>query len=107
LPRRIAGGNANNEGNDTEGSDDDTHDDGVDGADTDVPNVYHTKVRDLRKEFLSEFSDEEVAEMLQIDNFMMFVSFCTRNALPQSPLTICALLHFIHPTMCIYLNFSS
>jgi len=86
---------------------DDTRDDGVDGADTDAPNVYHTKVRGLRKRFLSEFFDDEVAEMLQIHNFMMFVISCARNALPQSPLTLCVLLHFIHTTTCAYLSFVS
>lgn len=45
FPRRAAGGNTNNQRNDTG----DTRDDGVEGADTDTPNVYHTKVRGLRK----------------------------------------------------------
>jgi len=85
----------------------DTHDDGVDGADTDAPNVYHTKVRGLRKRFLSEFSDDEVAEMLQIHNFVMLVISCARNALPQSLLTLCVLLHSIRTTTCTYLNFAS
>ena len=114
LPRRTAGGDTNNEGDDTEDSDDDTDtdtdggadDDGADGADTDAPNVYYTKVRGLREGFLSEFSDEEVAEMLQINNFMMFVSHCAQSALPLSPPTDCVLLRFIHFT-CTYLNFAS
>jgi len=104
LPRRTAGGNANNEEDDTEDSDDDTNDD---GAETDAPNVYHAKVRDLRKGFLSGFSDEEVAEMMQIDNFMVFASHCARNASPLPPLTSRVLLHFIHFTTCACLNFAS
>jgi len=108
LPRRTAGGNANNEGDDTEDSDDDTYDDtDDDNSETDAPNVHHTNVRGLRKEFLSEFSDEEVAEMMQINNFMVFASHCARNALPLSPPTNRVLLHFIHFTASANLNFAS
>lgn len=129
-PTRTAGGNADDEGSDTEddvddddddddtdddtGDDDDDDDndnDGIDGADTDDPNVYHAKVQGLRKEFLSEFSDEEVAEMWQIDNFMMFVSSCARNVLlyppPLPPIHDCVLLRSIHSIRCTYLNFAS
>ena len=103
LPRRTAWVDVNNEGDDTEDSDDDTDDD---GAETDAPNVYHTKVQGLRKGFLSGFSDEEVAEMMQIDNFMVFASHWARNALPLSPLMKCV-LHFIQFTVCTCLRLAS
>jgi len=107
-PTRTAGENAGDEGSDT-GDDDDN--DVIDGAGTDDPAVYHAKVQGLRKEFLSEFSDEEVAEMWQINNFMIFVSSCAQNALPHPPphrqINDCVLPHFIHFITCTYLNFPS
>jgi hypothetical protein len=42
--------------------------------------VYIAESNDLRKGFLSEFSDDEVVEMWQVHNFMVFVSVCIRNA---------------------------
>ena len=122
-PTRTARGNAGDEGSDTGdddntdvGTDDDTDNsdddnDGIDGAGTDDPTVYHAKVQGLRKEFLYEFPDEEVAEMWQINNFMIFVSSCVQNALPHPPphrqINDCVLLHFIHLITCTCLNFPS
>jgi hypothetical protein len=118
---RTAGGNAGDEGSDTEDDDDDDdagvgtdddpddddNDDDIDDVGTDAPNVYHAKVQGLRKDFLSEFPNEEVAEMWQINNFMVFVSSCTRNALPNPSAPDRVSLHFIHFITCTYLIFTS
>lgn len=96
----MARQNADDEGSDTEDDDDDdTNDDsndddndGVGGPDADAPNVYQAKSQGLRKKFLSEFSDDEVAEMWQVHNFMTFVSLCTRNAMRDPPTHDCVSL---------------
>ena len=109
-PGRTAGGNADEDGSDTEDDDgdeneNDTGDDSDnDGAVTDPPDVYHTKAQHLRKDFLSEFPDGEVAEMWQVNNFMAFASNCARTALQTSPMNDGVLFHFIMRTQ---LNFSS
>jgi len=70
-------------GDDTDGTDDDTEDDTED--DTGPLAAYLEKSRDMRNAFLGEFSDDEVAEMWQIHNFMDFASGCARNAAAPSP----------------------
>ena len=64
---------------DTDGGDDDG-----DGADVNVPNTYLAKSHELRKEFLSEFSCDEVLEMWQVHHFMVFASMHARCAIPDS-----------------------
>ena len=91
-PTRTAG-KTEDEGNDSDDSDeDDTDDDNTDDDDAnydddnvnpDAPGVYIGKSQDLRKKFLSEFSDDDVADMWQIHNFMVFASSCARNATPD------------------------
>jgi len=74
---------AGDEGSDTDDEDDDTDydtDDDTDDDDTDAPATYLEKSQDTRKEFLREFSDDEVAEMWQIHNFMMFASCYACNS---------------------------
>jgi len=103
-PTRTPGGNADDEGNDAEDSDDDddTRDDNSDDtdddddADSDAPDGYLVKSRGLRKVFLSEFPDDEVAEILQIHNFMTFVSICTRNAMEFSTTQNRRSLYLVH-----------
>ncbi|KAF9786111.1 hypothetical protein BJ322DRAFT_1058049 [Thelephora terrestris] len=68
---------------DTEGDTDDETEgdtDNDDGADVNAQDVYIAESNDLRKGYLSEFSDDEVVEMWQVHNFMVFVSICIRNA---------------------------
>jgi hypothetical protein len=103
-PSRIA----SDEGSDTDDEDDDDTDDDNDddddddndddnNADADSPNAYLGKSQGLRKEFLSEFSDDEVAEMWQVHNFMMFVSRCARNPMPNAAMIHdCGLPTFIY-----------
>ena len=123
LPTQTAGGNADNEGSDTEEDDDDdddtdadTDDDdddnsnnnnGIGGAEIDAPDVYHAKVQGLRKEFLSEFSNEEVAEIWQANNFMLFASNCARNTFLDPRINDGALLRFVQFITCTYLNLTS
>lgn len=58
-----------------EDTEDDSDSDRGDGdGDGDAPDVYLAKSHDLRKGFLSELSDDEVVEMWQIYNFMVFAS---------------------------------
>lgn len=96
-----AGENTDNEGGGTDGDDDrttdsededDSDDNGNDtvnndndggDADTDAPNVFLEKSQGLRTEFLREFSDDEVAEMWQIHNFMTYASCYARSAIPD------------------------
>ena len=94
-PTQTAQENADGEGSDIE--DDHETDDGyTDNDDMEAPDVYHTKSQGLRKRFLSEFSDDEVAEMWQIHNFMMFASLCARNATPNSPIHDRVSLYSLH-----------
>ena len=121
-PTRIAKGDGGAEGSDTDYDDSDADDDtdgdtdndtdndtdddmdddndGVGSPDIDLPGIYHAKARGLRKEFLSEFSDEEVAEMWQVNNFMTFVFCCARNATANYSMHDCVLLHPIHFIVC-------
>ena len=109
-PTRIAKGDGDDEGSDTgyddSDADDDTDDDtdgdndGVGSPDIDLPGIYHAKAQGLRKEFLSKFSDEEVAEMWQVDNFMRFVFSCAGNAAANYSMYECVLLHPIHFIVC-------
>lgn len=78
---RITRRNVDDGGSDTADDHDDVDD--HDGADLDLPDVYIEKSRGLRKEFLREFSDDDVAEMCQVHNFMMFASWRARNAMPS------------------------
>ena len=113
-PTRTARGNADEDESDPEDEDEgDTEDDDEDEDDTgddnggaapDPPDVYHTKVQHLRKKFLSEFSDEEVAEMWQVSNFVTFASNCARIALQTSLVNDGVLFHFIMRT---HSNFTS
>lgn len=117
-PARTARGNADEDGSDradddegeddTEDGDEDEDEDDTgndnDGAATDPPDVYHTKAQQLRKKFLSEFSDEEVAEVWQVSNFVTFASNCARIALQTSLVNDGVLFHF---TMRTHLNFAS
>jgi hypothetical protein len=92
-PTRTTGKTEDDEGNESDDSDeDDTDDDNTDDDGTndddgsvnpDAPGVYIGKSQDLRKRFLSEFSDDEVADMWQVHNFMVFASSCARNATPD------------------------
>jgi len=97
-PTREVGMDAGDEGSDASGEDDgtetdddtdgdrddDTDDDTDDDDNTNTPYVYIKKSQVMRKEFLREFSDNEVAEMWQVHSFMLFASSCAWNAL-QSP----------------------
>ena len=79
------GADAGDNADDDNGNDDDDTDDNTSGYhDAEAPNVYIEKSQDMRKVFLSEFSDDEVAEMWQVHSFMVFTSGCTWNA-AQSP----------------------
>ena len=78
---RVAGGIDGGEteddgdvGDDTENDTEDDTDDDSDNDDGNASDVYLAKSNDLRKGFLSEFSDDEVAEMWHVSNFMQFVS---------------------------------
>lgn len=98
LPKKTAGENADDDDDDANGDTDDDTDDGDDdggGADTDALNVYLTKSEGMRKEFLSEFSDDEVAEMWQIHNFMTFASTCAWKAMTHAPVNDSGSLNFI------------
>lgn len=101
---RTATGNADEDGSNTEDDDDDEDENDIgddsdhDGAATDPPNVYYTKVQHLRKKFLSEFSDQEVAEMWQVSNFMTSASNCARTALQAPPMNDGELFHFVMRT---------
>jgi len=99
-PPRIAGSDggsdASDDENDTddesEEASDDRFDDYTDDADgsyagADPPGVYLEKSQGMRNAFLREFSDDEVAEMWQVHNFMIFASGCARNAATQGPRT--------------------
>jgi len=71
---------------DSDGTDDDDDtDDDSNYAGTEPPGAYIEKSQDMRNAFLREFPDDDVAEMWQIHNFMIFASACTRNAATQSP----------------------
>ena len=75
--------------------DSDENDDDNDG-DTDAPNVYLEKSQGLRRKFFREFSDDEVAEMCQVHNFMAFVSLRVQCATAGLPLIhICASLPYL------------
>ena len=95
---------------DTEDDDDDsdTEDDDDDG-DRDAPNAYHAKAQDLRKVFLSEFSDDEVAEMWQVFNSMELAASCARGALSSSnyPVHPCMSSYFVHPMLYQFKLFQS
>ena len=80
-PAPTAGGDAVGEGTDSDDSDGgDTGDD----DDADSPDLYLRKSQHLRDAFLRGFSDDEVAEMSQVHNFMTFVSCHIRRAMPDS-----------------------
>ena len=121
-PAQIAGGKAGDEESNTNNrdddyaddeDDDDTDDDGDDDdtdddtdtdddADTDGPNVYIEKSWGPRKKFLREFSVDEVAEMWQVHNFMVFASWCAINATPDYMMhnrESLALVDFMHCPM--------
>jgi hypothetical protein len=70
---------------DDTGNDNDTDDgdDDGDGADMTGPITYLAKSHELRKELLSEFSCDEVLEMWQVHNFMVFASIRARCAIPD------------------------
>ena len=68
-------------------TDSDTDGDGDD--DDDTPDVYLAKSHDLRKVFLSEFSNDEVVEMWQVYIFMVFVSFRVHNATSEVTMHDC------------------
>lgn len=60
--------------------------------------MYLAESHDLRKKFLSEFSDDEVVEMWQIHSLMGFVSFCVRNVASEPTMHECRLhirIHFV------------
>jgi len=75
--------------NDADDSDDDG--DGDDGngnsndGDMDAPNMYLEKSQGMRGKFLHEFSDDEVAEMCQVHNFMTFASVRAQYAMAGLP----------------------
>ena len=71
--------NNDNDDNDNYNDNDDTD------GDTDAPNVYFEKSQGLRRKFFREFSDDEVAEIYQVHNFMMFVSSRVRCATAGLP----------------------
>lgn len=104
---KTVGENADDEWSDTEdyddtnddiddGTDGDTYDDDNHNGNDDDPPVYIIKSQDMRRGFFSEFSDDEVAEMWQVHNFMKFVSLCTRNAIPEPSIHECGLLNSIY-----------
>lgn len=66
--------------------------DGTGDGDTGVPNVHLARSQGMRKEFLSEFPDEDVAEMWQLHTIMEFVSFCAHHAAPYGSADRCGLL---------------
>ena len=70
--------------NDTDSTADDTDDDD-NYAGTEPPGAYIESSQGMRKAFLREFSDDEVAEMWQVHNFMIFASGCAWNAATQGP----------------------
>jgi len=94
-------GDGDDEESDTEDDDDDSDmEDDDDDSDTeddedgdDAADAYHAKAQGLRKVFLSEFSDDEVAEMWQVFNFMGFASSCARNATQNSLVYSCMSTH--------------
>lgn len=67
-------------------TDDDSYND-----DGDAPNEYLSKSHDLRQEFLSQFSDDEVVEIWHVYNFMVFTSVRVRNATSEPTLHDCGL----------------
>ena len=90
-PTRTAGSNEGNDaGSENEDADADDSEDADDTDDVtndnnghddaDAPNVYLEKSQDMRKAFLREFSGDEVADMWQVHNFMVFTSGRVRNA---------------------------
>lgn len=108
-PAPTAGEIAGDEGSDTEDeNDDDTDDDTDDGDDhgnnndsdgddagTDTPDAYIGKSHDMRRKFLCEFSDDEVAEMWQVHNFMLFASGSAWRAIPSPAMYECESLTLI------------
>ena len=80
-PVRTTRKNPDGGGSGTEEEEGSDTDDG--GADEDSPDLYLRKSQHLRNAFLCEFSDDEVAEMWQVHNFMTFVSCYVRCAIPD------------------------
>ena len=78
------------------GADADDEDINDDDANIQAANLYLTEANKLRREFLSEFSNQEVLEMWFVHNFMVFVSLCTRNATLGSVTPDCGLLVYTH-----------
>jgi len=78
---------------DDEDEDDTDGDGGGDNDDDiDAPDVYLEKSQAPRRKFFREFSDDEVAEMWQVHNFMTFVSVRVQYAMPFSGRYTCASL---------------
>jgi len=84
-----------------DGDEDDTDDsDNDNDGDTDAPYVYLRKSQGLRRKFFLEFSDDEVAEMTQVHNFMAFVSIRAQHAtmgLPWAYTRASLTLFMLHP----------
>jgi len=78
---RKTGENVDGEGSGTDEEDNSDTDDHR--ADEEAPDLYIRKSQHLREAFLREFSDDEVAEMWQVHNFMAFVSCYVRCAIPD------------------------
>ena len=84
--RYLRPARTNGENPDGGGSSVDKEDDGNtgdDGTDEDTPDLYIRKSQYLRKGFLHEFSEDEVAEMWQTHNFNAFASCYIRCAIPD------------------------
>lgn len=78
------GGSANDDtDSDTDDDTDGDTDDDSDDDDGDAPDVYLARCHELRKGFLSEFSDDEVVQVWHVYNFMVYVSVRIRNATPE------------------------
>jgi hypothetical protein len=82
--------------NDTDHDAGDDTDDSSDNDDAEAPDVYLAKSYDLRKEFLSEFSADEVVEIWQIHNFMVFVSIRIQNSTSEPTMHDCGLRTCTH-----------
>ena len=83
---------------DTDDSDD--GDDNDNDGDMDAPNLYLEKSQGLRRKFFREFSDDEVAEMWQVHNFMTFVSIrtqCAMGGVPVISISASLTLFMLHP----------
>jgi len=94
-PAQPIGESADDEGGGADEEDGNGTDD--DGAGEDTPDLYLQKSQHLRKVFLLEFSDDEVAEMWQVHNFMAFASCYIRSAIPDPT------IHQREPFTLIYL----